>query len=104
VLGGLLSGKRSAGSMLGDLLGDAGTAARRRGTTTASNRRVDAAENKVQRLLAQYDELEADAEREVERIAATCRAAASAIEPMRIGLERSDVKVTQLSLAWVPVA
>ena len=89
--------------MLGDLLGDAGTAARRRGTTTASSRRVDAAENKVQRLLAQYDELEAEAEREVEKIAEASRDAAQAIEPMRIGLERTDVKVTQLALAWIPI-
>jgi aryl-alcohol dehydrogenase-like predicted oxidoreductase len=90
--------------MMGDLLGDAGTAARRRGTTSASDRRVDAAENKVQRLVDQYDELEAELEQDVAEIAGRWEAAAGSVQPMTIGLERTDVNVTQLVLAWVPIA
>jgi len=104
VLGGLLGGKKSKGSMLGDLLGDAGSSARRRGSTSASDRRVDAAENKVQRLVAQYEELEAQAEHDVDEIAEQSRADAGEIDSMTIGLERTDVTITQLVLAWVPVA
>lgn len=104
VLGGLLKGRKSAGSALGDLLGDAGSAARRRGSSSASDRRVDAAQNKVERLVAQYEELEAEAEAEVAEIAETGRADAAAIETMTVGLERTDVTVTQLVLAWMPVA
>jgi hypothetical protein len=89
--------------MMGDLLGDAGTAAGRRGRTSASDRRVDAAENKVQRLVDQYDELEADLERDVADITSRWDDAATAITTMTVGLERTDVKVTQLVLAWVPV-
>ena len=105
MLGGLLGGRKSKTKMIGDLLGDAGTAARRRGSTSASDRRVDAAENKVQRLVDQYDELEADLEagrrRHHQPMGQTPRQRS---RPMTIGLERTDVKVTHLVLAWVPVA
>jgi hypothetical protein len=104
LLGGLLGGKKSTSRMMGDLLDDAGTAARRRGTTSAADRRVEAAENKVQRLVDQYDELEAAVEQDVAAIAARWDTAAGSIEPMTIGLERTDVSVTQLVLAWLPVS
>ena len=89
--------------MVGDLLGDAGTAARRRGSTSASDRRVDAAENKVARLVEQYDELEIELDDDVTAITERWDAAAAAITPMTVGLERTDVKVTHLALAWLPV-
>jgi hypothetical protein len=103
LLGGLLGGSRSKTQMAGDLLGDAGTAARRRGTTSASDRRVEAAENKVERLVVELAELEAELEEEVTEIAARWDTAAAAIAPMAVGVERTDLKVTHLSLAWVPV-
>ncbi|MGB0112474.1 MAG: helicase HerA-like domain-containing protein [Ilumatobacteraceae bacterium] len=104
LLDGLLGGKKSKGGMLGDLLGDAGTASRRRGSTNASERRVDAAENKMERLIEQYDELEAELEDDVIEIAERWDDTATKITPMTIGLERTDVAVTQLVLAWLPVA
>ncbi len=103
LLGGLLGGSKSKTKMAGDLLGDAGTAARRRGSSSASARRVDAAENKVERLLAQVDELEIELEDDVSEITERWDSAAEAIEPMTVGLERTDVSVTHLALAWVPV-
>ncbi len=103
MLGGLLGGSKSKTKMMGDLLGDAGTAAGRRGRTSASDRRVDAAESKVQRLVDQYDELEAELERDVVDITARWAAAATAVTTMSVPLERTDVTVTQLVLAWVPV-
>ena len=103
-LGGLLGGKKSASKMIGGVLGDAGTAARRRGSTSASDRRVDAAENKIARLSDQLADLEAEAEADVTEIAARWNAAAAAITPMTVGVERTDIKVIQLSLAWVPVS
>jgi hypothetical protein len=90
--------------MVGDLLGDAGTAAGRRGRTSASDRRVDAAENKVERLVEQYEELEAELEEDIAGITRRWDDAAGAITTMNVGLERTDVNVTQLVLAWVPVA
>jgi len=102
LLGGLLGGRKSKTKMVGDLLGDAGTAARRRGSTSASGRRVDAAENKVERLVEQYDELETELETDVAAITSRWDTAAAAITPLTVGLERTDVNVTQLLLAWVP--
>jgi hypothetical protein len=104
LLGGLLGGSRSKTKMVGDLLGDAGTAARRRGSTAASDRRVDAAENKVQRLLDQYHELESALEQDVADITDRWDTAGAAISTMNVGLERTDVHVDQLVLAWVPTA
>jgi hypothetical protein len=104
MLGGLLGGSKSKSKMVGDLLGDAGTAARRRGSTSASDRRVDAAENKAQRLVDQYEELEADLENDVADIATRWDAAAGEITTITVGLERTDVNVTHLALAWIPVA
>ncbi|MGA7757898.1 MAG: helicase HerA-like domain-containing protein [Ilumatobacteraceae bacterium] len=104
VLGGIFGGKKSKSGMIGDMLGDAGTAARRRGTTNASGRRVDAAENKVDRLVAQLDELEADATADITEIGEKWDALAAQITTLEVGLERTDVKVTQLALAWIPVA
>jgi hypothetical protein len=102
MLGGLLGGRKSKTKMVGDLLGDAGSAAGRRGRTSASDRRVDAAENKVQRLLDQYDELEGELEQDVADITTRWDEAAAAVTTITVGLERTDVDVTQLVLAWVP--
>ena len=104
LLGGLLGGRKSKGKMVGDLLGDAGSAARRRGSTNTSGRRVDAAENKVERLTDQLAELEADAAADISEIAEKWDALAADVTTLSVGLERTDVKVTQLALAWVPVA
>ena len=86
--------------MLGDALGDAGTAARRRGTTSAAGSRVDAAQNKVDRLADQLAELEADVTAD---IADKWDVLAEKVTNLEVGLERTDVKVTQLALAWIPI-
>ena len=99
ILGGLLGG-RSRSSILGKL----GSAAGRRGRTKAAGERLDAAENKAVRLQQQLEELEAELAAEVTELDARWRDAAARIETMPISLERSDVTVTQLVLAWLPVA
>ena len=99
VLGGLLGGKRSRGGLLGKL----GSAASRRGGTNASAQRVDAAENKLARLVENVEELEQELADDITDIDAKWMALAKNISPLSVGLERSDVKVTELVLAWVPV-
>mgnify|MGYP005811813049 CR=1 FL=1 len=99
LLDGLLGGRKSKGGMLRDV----GTAARRRGSTTASQRRVDAASGKVERLVAQYEELEDELEADVQEIATRWDDVAAEVGSMAIGLEKSDVTVTQMCLAWIPV-
>jgi hypothetical protein len=65
---------------------------------------VDSAENKVQRLLDQYDALESALERDIAGITSRWDTAAAAISTMSVALERTDVHVDQLVLAWVPTA
>jgi len=100
ILGGLLGGRRSRGGLLGKL----GSAAGRRSRTAASGERLDAAENKIQTLHQQMEDLEADLTQEVTDIDAKWMAVAKAITTMPVSLEKTDVKVTQLSLVWVPVS
>ncbi|MGA9279307.1 hypothetical protein, partial [Ilumatobacter sp.] len=103
VLGGLLGGKKSKGGLLGGLLGDAGSAARRRGTTRAADERVDEAENKLDRLQADLDALETELADEVAEITDTWIDLVNDTTTLAVGLEANDVKVTQISLTWIPV-
>jgi len=102
VLGGLLGGRKSKGGLLGGLFGKAGTAARRRGTTNASAGRLETAENKMQRLVDQVEDLEMELEEEVIDIDAKWMELAKEITTLDVGLEKTDVKVTQLVCAWLP--
>jgi hypothetical protein len=99
VLGGLLGGRKS----LGGLLGQAGTAARRRGSSRASAERVEAAENKVARLVDEAEELEQELADDVEAVAAEWDERADDVGTMTVGLEKTDVDVAELVLAWLPV-
>jgi len=103
VLGGLLGGRKSKGGLLGGLLGKAGTAARRRGTTNASAGRLETAENKMERLVEQVEDLEMELEDEVTEIDAKWMELAKEITTLDVGLEKTDVKVTQLVCAWIRV-
>ncbi|MEM9515363.1 MAG: helicase HerA-like domain-containing protein [Actinomycetota bacterium] len=100
LLGGLLSGRRSVDR----LLGDAGKAARRRGSSSAGGKRVDAAQNKVERLSTELAELEADVADDIDELRTKWDTAAEDVSTIEIGVERADVKVTRLALGWVPTA
>ena len=67
-------------------------------------RPLDAAENKVEVLhRATARDLEAELAEEVTDIDAKWMAMAKQITTLPVGLERTDVKVTQLALVWIPV-
>ncbi|MDO8361609.1 MAG: DUF853 family protein [Actinomycetota bacterium] len=100
ILGGLLGGRRSRGGLLGKL----GSAAGRRGRSSAAGERLDAAENKIQLLHQQMEDLEADLAQDLIEIDTRWMAVAKNITTMQVPLEKSDVKVTQIALVWVPVA
>ncbi len=99
ILGGLLGGKSRGG-----LLGKLGTAANRRGGTRAAGERLDAAENKVARLQQNLEDLEDELAEEVTEIDARWMGVAKEISTLQVSLERSDIAVSQLVLAWLPVA
>ena len=103
ILGGLLGGRKSRGGLLGSILGKAGGVAGRRTRTAAAGGRLDAAENKLEGLHQQLEELEAELSQEVTDITAKWTAMAKNITTSSVALERTDVKVTQLALVWIPV-
>src|SRR4051812_18494349 len=103
ILGGLLGGRRSRGGMLGSILGKADSAAGRRSRTAAAGDRLDAAENKLEGLHKQLEDLEAELTQEVTDIDSKWMGMAKNISTMPVSLERTDVKVTQLALVWIPV-
>ena len=102
ILGGLLGG-RSRGSLLGKVLKGAGGAAGRRSRSAAAGERLDAAENKVESLTTQLEDLEGDLADEVTQIDAQWMAVAKDVTTTPVTLERTDVKVTQMSVVWIPV-
>ena len=104
ILGGLFSGRKSRGGLLGSVLGKAGSAAGRRSRTSAAGDRVEAAHNKVGSLNDQLGQLESELTQEVMEIDTRWNALSKNITTVPITLERSDVRVTQLALAWLPVA
>ena len=104
MLGGLLGGRKSAGGLLGGLFGGASSAARKRSSTSAADQRVATAQKKVASLDSQIADLEAELEAEVAAITSKWATAANTVTTLRVGLEKTDVKVTQICLAWIPVA
>ena len=80
-----------------------GSAAGRRGRSRASEERVEAAENKVAGLHADLEDLEAELAEELTEIDARWMALAKDITTTSVALERTDVKVTELVLTWLPV-
>ncbi len=103
ILGGLLGGRRSRSGMLGSILGSAGSAAGRHTRSAAAGDRLDAAENKLEGLHRQLEDLETELAQEVTDIDAKWMATAKNVTTLSVTLERTDVKVTQLVLAWIPV-
>jgi hypothetical protein len=99
ILGGLLGG-RSRGGLLGKLRG----AANRRGTTKAAQERVQAAESKTARLHAELEQLEAELAEEIVEIDGRWTARAGQVSTITVPLEKADVDVTHLVLAWLPVS
>jgi Helicase HerA, central domain len=104
ILGGLLGGKKSRGGLIGSVLGSAGSAAGRRTRTSTAGQRADAARNKVDSLNDQLADLEAEAAEDVQEIDTKWSEIAKQITSQSVSLERTDVKVTQLNLVWIPVA
>ena len=92
VLGGFLSGRGSMSSI---------TAAARK-AQTAKNR-ADAATAKVDEVQRQIQDAEAELTGELQAIQAEWQAKAGTIAPVAIALKRTQIRVTDLRLVWIPV-
>ena len=86
------------------MLSKAGGAAGRRGRSDAAGKRLDAAEDKIQLIHRELEDIEDELIKEVADIDARWVAVAKEITTETVSLEKTDVKVTQIALVWVPVA
>ena len=57
----------------------------------------------MSRLDREIADLESELESEVATLTAEWSTKANTMMTMRVGLEKTDVKVTQICLAWIPV-
>ena len=77
-------------------------AASRRAKTRTTQERLSSAEDKYNDYVQRLDELENDLAEDFQEITAKWNAAAATIEPLEIGLEKTDISIDELSLVWVP--
>jgi Bacterial protein of unknown function (DUF853) len=103
LLGGFLGGKKSSKALASSVLRSAGSLAGARGRSDTADKRVDAAENRMEEKVAQLEAVEAELTGELDEINAKWDAVAAEIESVPIPLEKTDVKVTQMVVAWMPV-
>ncbi len=97
ILGDLLGGRRSRRRMVGSVLGKLG---RRSG---GDRKRIEAARNKVGSLAEQAQHLDAELAEDLIEIDQRWAEVAADVAEIDVPLERGDVKVTGLVLAWLPV-
>lgn len=91
LLGVLLGGRRSTRSI-------ASTSSRRR----TAERRLRSAEAKLTGTVEDLDDLEEDLLEELTEIDEEWRAKGDDIEPLDIGLDKTDIRVSSVSLVWIP--
>jgi DNA helicase HerA-like ATPase len=101
---GVLLGGRSRSRTIARAGGALGTAASRRGMTTRTGERKRTAEEKVETTEQSLEELEQEILDEVAEIDADWGAKAEEIEAVEVRLEKSDVRLVELALVWVPTA
>ncbi|MCP3939475.1 MAG: hypothetical protein GY708_29360, partial [Actinomycetia bacterium] len=94
-----LGGKRKARGIAGKL----GGLGRRRSQTDSARRRAATAENRVDEAVDKIRDLEDELAKELRDITDEWETKAAAITVKEIGLEKTDVVVDEVLLAWVPV-
>jgi DNA helicase HerA-like ATPase len=92
---GVLMGRRSTRS--------ASTVASKRRLTRTAERRLQKAHDRVTDEVEDLDELEEDLAEDLAGIADEWEEKASAIEAMEIGLEKTDVSLSDIRLVWIPI-
>ncbi|MGH8916224.1 MAG: hypothetical protein ACRDZM_17135, partial [Acidimicrobiia bacterium] len=101
----LLSG---AGDLIGALLGGRkrsnplGQAARRRAASQKARNRVEVAAEAVAEDRVELEELEQELAEEIAALTDAQAARAEQIEEVEIPLEKTDIRVAELKLVWVP--
>ena len=99
LLGAVLGGRRSARTMARDM----GRVLTGQGRRDEAAQRIRTAENRAADRQEALTKLEADLARDLATIEATWAAKAAATEPIEVPLERSDIRVTDRCVVWIPV-
>jgi hypothetical protein len=99
ILGSFLGGRSNAGSILGKVVRGAGRGA---GTATAKQR-ADVVETKVQQLTNDLQSVEDELTSELSDISSKWSDVAGQVDTIPVSLEKTDVSIVQLVLAWIPV-
>ncbi len=100
----------TAGDLLGAFLGGRSTgralsrAASRRSQTRSTQQRLETASAKVSDKQAELDALEDELADEIQSATDKWSGVAGEVETVEVGLEKTDVRVDPLTLAWIPVA
>jgi hypothetical protein len=102
LLGGLLGG-RSGSKQMASVARSAGGIASRAGTAATAGERLKAARNRLGEEQQELAELETQLADEIDAIVAKWEAVAETIDSIEVALEKTDVKVTDVALVWIPV-
>ena len=101
LLSALLGGKkRGLGGRLARSLGSAG---QRRGRTNQTGERIRSAQNRVEETGSKIYELELALDSGLTEVDQKRRTAATAVETRDIGLEKADITIDEVVLAWLPL-
>jgi hypothetical protein len=99
----------TAGDLLGAFLGGKSgstalnKAAGRRTATAKATAKAVTAQAKYQERVAELDELEQDLAEEISAITSSYQELATEIETLEIPLEKTDIRVVDVKLVWVPI-
>ena len=100
VLGGLLGGRKSTRSIIGGVRRASG----KRKARQAATERVATAEARLTEKMDDLEGLEDELTDTLEDIVDDWEAKAANVEPLEVGLEKTDISVDELTLVWVPTA
>ncbi len=99
VLGGLLGGRRSTRSITGGI-----RRSQSKGRMAArAEERLKTAENRYTKLVQDREELETELSEDLLEIQDEWEAKALEIEPLVVGLEKTDISIDEVALVWIPV-
>jgi hypothetical protein len=97
LLGGFLGGKGNVRSMSRSI-------SRSQGRASTAGKRLESASNRAEEKQDALANLEQEFEADLSAVHAEAEAAAAAIDTLQVPLEKTDVKVVDIALVWVPRA
>jgi hypothetical protein len=104
LLGDLLRGRKSTGSLVKTIGRAASGGASRRGRSATASDRLEAAKHAAASKEQQLADLEAELAEDLTEIHDEWMTRAANVETVPISLEKADIKVDELVLCWIPVA